>query len=264
MPLTRILLGAAALAGGSYLCAVAIALAPASNLDIQATLDPPADFKSSRAFVVANPHKHKGSTEALWTTIRVPAGLADGKIITRFLRGFFYGAVIFPERVLIDRLYGREIVNFQCPGAASAVNLNLRTASSLPAEGPPPVGSKLWGTFQVLDSEQGSASGALSAADTSQNSSSTSTQVFVDLGFGFNGPRSIFAGMHRVAVVRQPASGDGEAVDTVTVSYLAHACNPSEDRPVSALLFAFHRVYARLLFRNGVAAVLAISNSTRC
>ncbi|KAL8420798.1 hypothetical protein RB594_003562 [Gaeumannomyces avenae] len=257
MPLGRLLLGAASLAGGSYMCAVAVALAPTYKLRLRSSPETPPDFKASPAFALVNPHKHRGSTEAVWATIRFPpgsplTGLSDGQIVARFLRGFFYGAVISPERFLVDRVYGRDIAHIEHPGAesaAAAAAVNFHSAESLPADSPPPVHSKLWGAFQVLDSGP-------------QGAPSAST-VFVDLGFGFSGPRSTFAGVDRFVVQRQKDDDGGYGASaggqTITISYIAHACDPSQDRPLSAVLFAFHRVYARLLFRNGLAAVLGDS-----
>ncbi|KAL8358876.1 hypothetical protein RB601_008224 [Gaeumannomyces tritici] len=261
MPLGRLLLSAASLAGGSYMCAVAVALAPTNKLRLQSSPKTPPDFKASPAFALVNPRKHRGSTEAVWATIRFPpgsplAGLSDGQVVARFLRGFFYGAVISPERFLVDRVYGRDIAHIEHPGAESAAAaVNFHSAESLPADSPPPVHSKLWGAFQVLDSgPQGAPSASTAGAGAG------GARVFVDLGFGFSGPRSTFAGVDRFVVQRQKdddgdygASAGGQ---TITISYLAHACDPSQDRPLSAVLFAFHRVYARLLFRNGLAAVL--------
>ncbi|KAL8369491.1 hypothetical protein RB595_000014 [Gaeumannomyces hyphopodioides] len=264
MLLGRPLLGAASLAGGSYICAVAVALAPTYKLRVQSCPETPPDFKASPAFALVNPRKHKGNTEAVWTAIRVPpgsplAGLSDGQIVARFLRGFFYGAVISPERFLVDKVYGRDIAHIEHPDAASASAsaVNFHSSSSLPADSPPPVHSKLWGAFQVLDSgPQGPTVGAPSIG----TSTARAGGAFVDLGFGLSGPRSTFAGVNRFAVLRQKDDTGDDAASaggqTITISYLAHACNPSEDRPLSAVLFAFHQVYARLLFRNGLAAVL--------
>ena len=74
---------------------------------------------------------------------------------------------------------------------------------------------------------------------------------YVDFAFGDS--RGTFSGCHRFEVLRS-GSGDEGLVEVV---YASVACNPSvREARFSSVLEAFHVLYARLLFREGVCEVL--------
>lgn len=77
------------------------------------------------------------------------------------------------------------------------------------------------------------------------------TNSYIDIGFGDS--RKGFAGFHRFEVTRE---SDGEG-GGATICYSAIACNPSVNKsPAPAFTYAFHKFYARTLFRDGIAGVL--------
>lgn len=70
----------------------------------------------------------------------------------------------------------------------------------------------------------------------------------VEIGYGDD--RKRFSGMHSFELIHE---GDG-----AIIWYSSVSCNPSiNQRPFPDWLFAFHRWYARSLFRDGIAAVLS-------
>lgn len=109
--------------------------------------------------------------------------------------------------------------------------------ASLQTDTLPPVSTTLFGIFQVAD---------YNIASDDKGAEST-----VDVVFG--SPDSRFSGCHRLSVSRQLQADDTTNV-TVTLSCIAG--NPSEDKPTAAdYLLGFHRLYAKLLFRDSVAEI---------
>ena len=104
--------------------------------------------------------------------------------------------------------------------------------------------SILFGAFQVLDVhiEQRNLS---SRAQNKTNS-------YIDFGYGST--PSGFAGSHRFSIFRDSS----DRGDAVTIEFADLVCNPTVNQPVRpAILMAFHKVYAMLLFKEAVATVLA-------
>ena len=119
----------------------------------------------------------------------------------------------------------------------------------------------MFGTFQFLDSD------LKREVSIDHISASSPSESFVDIGFGSDGSR--FSGFHRFSISREQTpiemNAGTEDVDraaggiptAVRITFSAFACNPSTERPPSSGLFsAFHKLYAMLLFREGVANVL--------
>lgn len=80
------------------------------------------------------------------------------------------------------------------------------------------------------------------------------TGSFVDFAFGDS--RGTFSGCHRFEVLR--TEGVGEKVDgEIKVIFSSIACNPTnEEHKYAGWLHAFHVLYARVLFWDGMREVL--------
>ncbi len=75
---------------------------------------------------------------------------------------------------------------------------------------------------------------------------------YVDLAYGDN--RKRFAGLHRFELIRDLESEGSGA----WIWYSSTSCNPTVNKPVFPhIAFVFHKVYARALFRDGIAAVIS-------
>lgn len=95
-----------------------------------------------------------------------------------------------------------------------------------------PLGSRLFGSFKLIDKHISKAPGL--------------DPSYVDYGFGSD--QSRFAGCHRVQVTRSPQT---------EISLQQFICNPTKNTPsVRGYLEKFHFVYAKLLFADGVRSVL--------
>lgn len=108
-----------------------------------------------------------------------------------------------------------------------------------------------FGAFQVVDKKVRERS--LSSSLESVNG----RQSYIDFAYGSN--ESSFAGVHRFSLQREESEGGSEESESerlrVTMSCLV--CNPLEDRkPAPGWAWTFHRAYAMLLFREGVAEVV--------
>lgn len=78
---------------------------------------------------------------------------------------------------------------------------------------------------------------------------------YVDLAFGSD--NSSFAGVHRFMVHRENKSSPDDD-DVIRITFASMACNPIQNKPIfPAILHTFHKLYAQLLFREGVAQVLS-------
>lgn len=118
---------------------------------------------------------------------------------------------------------------------------NIWSANDLSDTKLPLLNTVLFGVFQTLD---------LHLA-TQQLDGPGRTESYVDFGFGSDSYS--FGGVHRFAVVR---SRDDEGKETVQVHCQSMSCNPSVDKPLRPWwMFEFHKVYADLLFRDGVSEI---------
>jgi hypothetical protein len=108
------------------------------------------------------------------------------------------------------------------------------------------VGTKLFGTFQLLNKHISEPSG--------------SEMSYVDYGFGSD--NYSFAGCHRFSVTRHQATPDStseteQSKSQIRISLEGFTCNPSTNKPpVPEIGKWFHALYARALFANGVQAIL--------
>lgn len=113
----------------------------------------------------------------------------------------------------------------------------------------------LFGAFQVIDFR---IRGQSNASDTDPVPSDES---YVDFGFGSD--QSRFAGVHRFSLSRSDSEAEktkqstGAAPTVVRITHSGLACNPSHNKLITPLfVFTFHKFYAMLLYREGVAQVL--------
>jgi hypothetical protein len=135
------------------------------------------------------------------------------------------------------------------------------TIQQLSKDSLPSLGSVLFGAFQVIEVTIGN--------DDSKDGTQTelASETYVDIGFGSD--RSRFSGFHRFSVVREPpAVGAHDSIygidmgargssNRVRITFSSLACDPSRDKPAGwMILSAFHKQYAMLLLREGVAEVL--------
>lgn len=130
-----------------------------------------------------------------------------------------------------------------------------------------PVNSKIYGAFQVLDSQLLRASNTRDQSTVNLTKTGTEPEVadysYIDVCFGTGS----FGGCHRFSIHRhyqsqhqQPfqsrAAKDGEAV---TLSLAHFTCNPvdgKDDLAKVRYLNRFHQLYARLLFADALRGVL--------
>lgn len=132
---------------------------------------------------------------------------------------------------------------------------NISYPSAMSEKELPAVHTRLIGGFLVLDKhvDIDSRRAGISVGESSS---------YIDLGFGFNKPGSTFCGVDRVAVTRDPDmnAGDKSSYRKIKISYSAMACNPSVNAiTLSRFTLSVHSFYAGLLFREGIARVLANS-----
>ncbi|TEY53590.1 hypothetical protein BOTCAL_0244g00180 [Botryotinia calthae] len=146
---------------------------------------------------------------------------SDEEILAAFTRGFFAGWTFTPERYLIASLRSLGPI------------LELESLSDKTL---PPKGSLLFGgNFMVLFTK--------TDGDRRQKSPSC-----VEIGYGDD--RKQFSGMHSFELIHER--------DGAIIWYSSVSCNPTVNkRPFPDWVFTFHRWYARTLFRDGIAAILA-------
>ena len=111
-----------------------------------------------------------------------------------------------------------------------------------------PLGSVLFGAFQLVDSHIATASNASAS----------------HLDFGFGSDEGLFAGCHRFSIARGPlktgvevGAQDRQALQDVEIRLEGFFYTPRAIPDVPRrLLVWFHQLYARLLFTDGVRGVL--------
>ncbi len=123
-----------------------------------------------------------------------------------------------------------------------------------------------WGHFLVLDINL-KANDGKSDSDSKESGKRQGNRgdenpksTYIDIGFGDN--RKSFAGMHRFEVIRshhddgdEEAGGNGNGKE-ITFCYSSISCNPTVNRILGPrFVFALHRIYGGLLFRNGIKGV---------
>ncbi|KAF5984943.1 hypothetical protein FBULB1_3136 [Fusarium bulbicola] len=199
----------------------------------------PEKFQKSRSVSeVVNAKQHIYDSDSRYITLDIPpqhGDVSDEVLLAKFVKGYFGGAVIRPERVALSTL-GMTLVNFTKSGP---VPRKLWSCTELPEVSLPPVNTILYGVFQVLETEIG--------AKVAPNR----TESHVDFGFGSDS--DVFAGVHRFVVVR---TKEEKSEETVQIHYESMTCNPIQNRPLRPrILFKFHEFYADLLFRDAISEI---------
>ena len=112
--------------------------------------------------------------------------------------------------------------------------------------------SMLFGAFRVIDRRVGdSVHSGVVHSESNSTENYDGSHSYIDFAFGTEAGR--LAGMHRFSILRNSADGDGK----VTVESSDTALDPRAKRPLKPdLLVSFHRVYAMLLFRDGIRSVM--------
>lgn len=182
---------------------------------------------------------------------------SDEEILATFTRGFFAGWIFTPERYLIASLQSLSMKFIPCGYSSQYPRwffqrwYILINFIAIPSSGPtlgleslsnktlPPKHSPLFGgNFMVLFTK---------INNNNRNNTLEKSPSCVEIGYGDD--RKQFSGMHSFELIHE---GDG-----AIIWYSSVSCNPTiNQRPFPDWLFAFHRWYARSLFRDGVAAVL--------
>ncbi|EEU39455.1 uncharacterized protein NECHADRAFT_70193 [Fusarium vanettenii 77-13-4] len=179
----------------------------------------PESFEKSRSVSeIVNAGNHARVSDSRFIALDIPSqhhDVSDEVLLAKFVKGYFGGAVIGPERRTLQTL-GRNLL--------------------------PSINTVLFGVFQTLDSH---------LAKEQVKDGVDRTESYVDFGFGSD--KFWFGGVHRFAVVR---SRNEEGEETVQVHCQSMSCNPSVNKPLRpSWMFAFHKAYADLLFRDGVSEI---------
>lgn len=229
------------------------------------------DYNNNAAFLnsetcstVVNPRRHKALSDTRSILLRLPPSkrqYSDEQILATFVKGFFGGWVFAPEGALLSAFhlnlvdfsgmcgylilidFADRVLGIPKPSSESLIwSQNALDESILP-----PLHTALFGAFQVVDRFVEDAH-AKRAANIAQSS-------YVDFAFGSD--NSSFAGVHRFTVHRDNKSGPGDS-DVISITFASMACNPIQSKPrIPGILYTFHKFYAQLLFREGVAKVLS-------
>ncbi|RGP79203.1 hypothetical protein FLONG3_2639 [Fusarium longipes] len=221
---------AAVTAGGVYSFTVLKSVSIVDRNLITRSEDIPETFISSKsAGEILNAKKHVYHSDWRFMTLDIPAehhDISDQVLLAKFVKGFFGGAVLRPERLILQTV-GIDLVSFS----------NIPEATLLP------INSVLFGVFQVLDSRI--------VNPKSSKSLTKQTESYVDFGFGSDSTG--FAGVHRFSVVRSP---DETKEKKVQIHFQHMTCNPTVNKPLSPQwMLGFHEMYADYLFRDGVAEI---------
>ena len=212
----------------------------------------PSSFATSTTVTkLINPEEFRSWDDSRSVTLKLSGKAkewSDEQILARFTRGFFGGWVFGPERAVLRMAgvaWGVGLVSFplqRTVNGGSSIYNEVWKASEIEGEKLPQVDSVLFGAFQVVDKQLAKEQGGNS---------------HIDLAYGSS--QRTFAGVHRFSVERLSGrEGNVECGgEKVRLSMSCVTCNPREDKRVAPeWAGTFHRTYAMLLFREGVAEVV--------
>ncbi|CAM1509759.1 Fc.00g000940.m01.CDS01 [Cosmosporella sp. VM-42] len=232
-------------AAGTYGFAVSRRIAPADRKQITIFDDIPHSLKQSNTVKnIVNARNHEAMADSRFITINIPARLrevSDEVLLAKFVKGFFGGLVIAPERIALQTVK-MDLVHFK---ALKKTMTPVWSTSELSQETLPSLHAVLFGVFQVSDVQLASQKALVPPVD--------GTESHIDFCFGSD--RAQFAGVHRFSIVRtHEDSDDGEM--KVQVHCQSMSCNPTGTKRIGpAWMFTFHKMYAQLLFREGVSEI---------
>ncbi|UZP35546.1 hypothetical protein NXS19_003362 [Fusarium pseudograminearum] len=237
---------AAVTAGGVYSFTVSRRVSLVDKNLITRSENIPESFISSKsAGEILNAKKHVYHSDWRFITLDIPPEyeeVSDQVLLAKFVKGFFGGAVLRPERLILQTV-GLDLVRFS--KEAPVPRRNLWSLQDIPEKNLLPINSVLFGVFQVLDSH-------VFDLEITKNSTKQ-TESYVDFGFGSDSTG--FAGVHRFTVVRQQADNNSKE-QQVQIHFQHMTCNPIVNKPLSPQwMLGFHEMYADYLFRDGVAEI---------
>ncbi|KAF2712122.1 hypothetical protein K504DRAFT_426062 [Pleomassaria siparia CBS 279.74] len=193
------------------------------------------DSKSVSSIV--NPNKHISRWSRRSIEVNIAKGISDEEILARYVKGFFGGYVLAPERAILRTLRLNIIQSDKleklnaCPPIWSASQISSKTL--------PPLHTVLFSAFQVVD---------IHIEEPSPRSQKTHSCV----DFAFGSDTFYIAGVHRFSVWRNAGVSE-----SVKMEYSDTAFNPKAKQTLpSQTVWSFHLVYAMVLFREAVARVM--------
>ncbi|KAJ4321741.1 hypothetical protein N0V84_005174 [Fusarium piperis] len=197
--------------------------------------------KSKSVSEIVNAGNHARVSDSRFIALDIPSqhhDVSDEVLLAKFVKGYFGGAVIGPERRTLQT-FGLNLVHFT--KAAPVARTDIWSRNDLSDTKLPSLNTVLYGVFQTLD---------LHLTQQLKDGPGR-TESYVDFGFGSD--KFMFGGVHRFAIVR---SKDEEGEETVQVHCQSMSCNPSVNKPLRPWwMFEFHKAYADLLFRDGVSEI---------
>ncbi|KAH6968930.1 hypothetical protein DER45DRAFT_548043 [Fusarium avenaceum] len=211
------------------------------NLITRSTTIPSTFEKSKSVSEIVNFKDHVHHSDWRYITLDIPAqhDVPDEVLLAKFVKGFFGGAVLRPERLTLQML-GIKLVHFSRAAQTTA----LWSLKDIPETTLLPDNSVLFGAFQVLDSR------IAKAGDNKHLPKQT--ESYVDFAFGSD--EVGFAGVHRFSVVR--SQKDQSEEQTVQIHFQHMTCNPTVNKPLRMQwMLGFHEMYADYLFRDGVGEI---------
>lgn len=129
--------------------------------------------------------------------------------------------------------------------------------NALSAKVPPPSGSLLFGNFLLAQRVLSSATGRGETKQRHPKSTPDSPGDFASAEFVAGGSKSFeLISSHRFEVTREHEPEEDGRGGLVTVTFSHVSCNSVTGRPYSAFFRSLHLVYARLLFADGIRAIL--------
>ncbi|KAI1740547.1 hypothetical protein F4680DRAFT_418438 [Xylaria scruposa] len=224
----------------------------------------------SRTVALINPLGHRTQGDSY--SIRIPVhklrpGITNEEILARFTYGCFGGWIFTPERLLL-RVFKPQITNISrttteasClegsnnysalnDGGARLHSPTIWSLSALNRAILPQLGSRLFGLFQLLDRS------AASPQERDQIAAPAHKADYAFAEFVAGSDQSVFAVSQRFDVVRQP-DGANDGIESVTITASHLVCNPLTGKNIFPVpITLFHRIYARLLFADGIREVM--------
>lgn len=192
---------------------------------------------------VVNPRGHVASSDSLYMDLELPEkarNLSDEALLAAFVRGFFGGRVFAAERGLLNLFRpDAAMANFSVFSKNAAPPMVWET-KRLQGDDLPALETHLFGAFKVAHLD-------LHAPQPGALQTTTSTVDFV-----FGSDTRGFSGVHRFSVIRDAATPHTARIECAHVT-----CNPLVNRSLGPdFLFAFHKFYSMLLFRESIGEVM--------
>ena len=239
--------------------------------------------ESSFPLSVINPHCHATEQESYTLRIRardLSSPMGDEEILARFCKGFWGGWAFSPERWLFkwtgasvtkftgtspnrklnapERVYFGRLTSILVPGkkVENLVPTQIWYLSEFSTKKAPVIGSLLFNNFLVLDCSNASLVERTKLFPSSADIPRP-TFAFADFAAGSN--ESTFSMSHRFEVTReqQPVEPNGEE-EMIKITFSHVRCSPKTGgKPFPAWILPLHVAYAKLLFNDGIRAVMA-------